>query len=205
MSGGSYDYLYSKEADDLFSSPYRLEEMAERLAGLGWAADAAADAHDLVAIIRTQKVRIDAAMARLRDVFHAVEWWDSCDWSEDQVRAELSKYRGEVAAAPLALRHAWDDPDYLTAYPPHKHPDFAPYWFRRAEHARRAGQPVYVTAQELKTLEDSAPPPPPESEYWQRVGAEPAARAEHSTLSGVPIEVDEEAAASQHARCEARQ
>lgn len=97
MSGGSYGYLYAKDADALFADPSELQEMTDRLAGLDWAADAAADAADLVAIIRTQKARVDAAMRRLADVFHAVEWWDSNDWGEDQVRAVLAEYRGETA------------------------------------------------------------------------------------------------------------
>lgn len=100
MSGGSYDYLFSKEAEDLFgyTGAYEnLERMTDRLVGLGYAADVAADALDLVAMIRTQRVRMDAAMRRLRDVFHAVEWWDSADSGEDEVRAALAAYRGEEA------------------------------------------------------------------------------------------------------------
>lgn len=95
MSGGSYDYLCVKEADDLFADASQLQRMADRLAGLGWAEDVAKDTYDLLAIITTQRTRVDAAMRRLRDVFHAVEWWDSMDWSEDQVRQALDTYRGE--------------------------------------------------------------------------------------------------------------
>lgn len=101
MSGGSYNYLHSRDAGDLMgdgSAICDLQDMADRLAGLGWAADAAKDAFDLIAIVRTQKTRVDAALARLEPVFHAVEWWDSCDWSEDRVRDALSMYRGEDAS-----------------------------------------------------------------------------------------------------------
>lgn len=95
MSGGSYDYLYCKEAEQLFDSPAQLHFMAERLGGLGWADDAAKDAFDLLAIVTTQLVRVEAAQRRLADVFYAVEWWDSGDSGEDQVRRALAKYRGE--------------------------------------------------------------------------------------------------------------
>lgn len=122
MSGGSYGYLYAKEAEALFADTSELESMATRLAGLGWAADAATDALDLVAIIRTQKVRVDAAMRRLSDLFQAVEWWDSNDWSEDQVRAELAAYRGEdpdrLARLEDALRHIADGNDCTNYRPP---------------------------------------------------------------------------------------
>lgn len=96
MSGGSFEYLYRKDADDLFASTCTLQEMADELASLGWAEDAAADAYDLLAIVTTQKVRVDAALKRLSGVFKAVEWWRSMDWGEDRVREALAEYRGET-------------------------------------------------------------------------------------------------------------
>jgi hypothetical protein len=99
MSGGSYNYLYSKDAADLFgdgSASVDLQEMADRLAGLSWADDAAADVHDLLAVVRVQKARVDAALRRLSGVLQAVEWWDSHDTSEDGVRQALAEYRGEA-------------------------------------------------------------------------------------------------------------
>jgi hypothetical protein len=100
VSGGSYGYLYSKDAGDLMSYACHseLQAMAERIAGLGYAEDAAKDAFDLIAMLTTQRVRIDAAIDRLSDVFRAVEWWDSSDWSENAVRSALAKYRGEEPA-----------------------------------------------------------------------------------------------------------
>lgn len=97
MSGGSYNYLFAKEAEDLFADDTELERMADRLAGLGWADDAAKDAYDLLAVLRTQTVRVDAARDRLRDVFMAVEWWDSGDSGEAGVRDALTAYRGGTA------------------------------------------------------------------------------------------------------------
>jgi hypothetical protein len=70
--------------------------MVERLVDLGWAKDAATDALDLLVLVRTQTVRAEAALGRLADLFHAVEWWDSGDWGEDQVRQTLAAYRGEA-------------------------------------------------------------------------------------------------------------
>jgi hypothetical protein len=96
VSGGSYNYLcHVVEAEELFAKASQLQDMAERLAGLGWAEDAAKDAYDLLAILQTQRVRIEAAIDRLRVVFSAVEWWDSNDSGEDAVRKALAEYRGE--------------------------------------------------------------------------------------------------------------
>lgn len=97
MSGGSYNYLCTKDAGDLvgYQGEGDLVHMAERLAGLGYAEDAAKDAYDLLAMVRTQRARIDAALKRLYEVFYAVEWWDSADRSEDDVKEALAKYRGE--------------------------------------------------------------------------------------------------------------
>ncbi len=61
--------------------------------GLGWEQDAAREAAELQLVIRQAEVRVDAMMTRLRDLFHAVEWWDSSDCSEDSVKEALEKYR----------------------------------------------------------------------------------------------------------------
>lgn len=96
MSGGSYDYLYAKVEDGLFTGDYtdglyHLERMAERLEGLDWCSEIGRDVRALIK--RAQQ--IDAELTRFRDVFHAVEWWDSGDWTESDVREAVAKYRGE--------------------------------------------------------------------------------------------------------------
>lgn len=97
MSGGSYNYLGSICYDDLaelLGKETDLQAMADRLAGLGYANDAARETEELLVMLRQWKIRADVRVRRLLDVWHAVEWWDSCDWSEDQVREALGKYRG---------------------------------------------------------------------------------------------------------------
>lgn len=100
MSGGSYDYLCYADAANLFGRVYDLTRMAERLAGLPYAVDAATDTYDLLAILRTQEIRIEAAIRRLSPVWRAVEWWDSCDYGEDQVQKAIAKYRGPRCRRP---------------------------------------------------------------------------------------------------------
>lgn len=95
MSGGSYNYLYAKEPDALFEMEEELQQMADRLAGLGYAADAAAETTELLLMIRQAHVRIVARQERLAGVWRAVEWWDSRDTSEAPVKEELARYRGD--------------------------------------------------------------------------------------------------------------
>lgn len=95
MSGGSYNYLCDAlDLSDIENKQHDLLEMSNRLAGLGYAKDAAAETYRVLVELRQFEVRIGVHLERLRDVWKAVEWWDSCDWSEDQVRAALEKYRG---------------------------------------------------------------------------------------------------------------
>lgn len=99
MSGGSYDYLcWARDLDQLLDRGRQLEEMADRLAGLGYAEDAARETQELLVQIRQWEVRAQVRVNRLSDVWHAVEWWDSCDSGEDRVREALAKYRGEETA-----------------------------------------------------------------------------------------------------------
>lgn len=95
MSGGSYDYICFASADDLLAKKIEIQEMADRLAELGYAEDAAKETMALLLTLRQFENRIKAMQERLSGVWKAVEWWDSCDSGEDRVHEELKKYRGE--------------------------------------------------------------------------------------------------------------
>jgi hypothetical protein len=96
VSGGEYDYLYARaELDELLGHERMLEAMADRLAGFGWAEDAACETQELLVQLRQWKVRAQVRVRRLADVWHAVEWMDSGDCREDAVRKALAGYRGE--------------------------------------------------------------------------------------------------------------
>ena len=99
MSGGSYNYLCdSLNLYDLLTNRHNLQEMADDLTSLGYANDAAQETHELLASLNAADVRAGAAISRLSGVWKAKEWWRSCDWSEDQFREALAKYRGEATA-----------------------------------------------------------------------------------------------------------
>lgn len=88
MSGGSYNYLCFN-TDDIGSRRSDLAAMAERLEGLEWAGHAAAATRRLVVLL-DQAAR---EASSLRDVWYAIEWWDSCDWGEDQAREDVEPWR----------------------------------------------------------------------------------------------------------------
>lgn len=95
MSGGSYDYLHVRDSDEILNYERKLSEMIDRLAGLGYAEDAAKESAELLLIMRQYSVRASVIMQRLSEVWHAVEWWDSGDSGEDDVKEALKRYRGE--------------------------------------------------------------------------------------------------------------
>lgn len=95
MSGGSYDYLFVKDPEQLLQMQETIQNMADRLAGLGYAKDAALETQQLLLTLRQFENRIRAIADRLSDVWKAVEWWDSNDSGEDGVIHALAEYRGK--------------------------------------------------------------------------------------------------------------
>lgn len=100
MSGGSYEYTYNKADVDVtqcfdYGVEEQLNRMVSRIAGLGYAEDAAKELEDLICHIRQARVRVSARWNRLYDIMHAIEWWDSGDTNEDGFKKALAKYRGE--------------------------------------------------------------------------------------------------------------
>ncbi len=93
MSGGSYNYLCHADVEELMSKTHDMQEMADRLAGLGYAQDAAKETQDLLLTVREYENRIQAMKERLEGVWKAVEWWDSCDSGEDSLKSALDEYR----------------------------------------------------------------------------------------------------------------
>ncbi|MDT7847206.1 hypothetical protein [Streptomyces justiciae] len=101
MSGGSYDWLYeAQDLEDLQARQFQLEAMAERLAGLGYAQDAARETEELLVLFRQWQTRAGVRVARLADLWQAVEYWDSADRTEDAVRTALAAYRADTAGLP---------------------------------------------------------------------------------------------------------
>lgn len=88
MSGGSYNYLCDADSGDIGNKLDNLREMAERLEGINPDGHAAADTREVFAIVAA----LEFAIRRLSDVWHAVEWRDSCDWGDAQMAEVLDEY-----------------------------------------------------------------------------------------------------------------
>lgn len=88
MSGGSYNYLGVRARSGLITVPYTLEDMQERLHKLPYAIRSAWHTTQVISLIGDANRQAEM----LADVWHAVEWRDSGDWSEDDMREEIEKY-----------------------------------------------------------------------------------------------------------------
>ena len=94
MSGGSWNYLYSKDTDELMNSSTieLLQDMSYRLVALRYE-DVAEDTQRLVEYIRSANIQIETLFKMLSPVFKAVEWYDSGDWGGETLDDEIWKYR----------------------------------------------------------------------------------------------------------------
>lgn len=92
MSGGSYDYLYCKEPEELFSRVEYIEDMSELALRLGYK-DIALDLTRLAEYIKSANIRVSVLHAQLRGVMRDLEWYDSCDIGEDTLKEHIEKYR----------------------------------------------------------------------------------------------------------------
>lgn len=103
MSGGSFNYLcHTWDLPELVTKQGDLADMAQALAALGYAKDAARETEELLVILRQWEVQAGVRLDRLREVWKAMEWWRSCDWGEDQFKGALAEYRGETKEQPGA-------------------------------------------------------------------------------------------------------
>ncbi len=96
MSGGSYNYLCFKDATDLLSRSHdaEIQQMADRLAALGYD-DAAQMTTEVLLVLKQSRIRIEARIQFLSDVWHAIEWLDSCDISADTVEQIIKEWRNK--------------------------------------------------------------------------------------------------------------
>ena len=103
MSGGSFNYLSSKDPADLLGNSFEeLEYMASWLTEQGFT-DVAGETEDILAEVKTISAevkaferRVGTRMKRLERVWGAVEWCVSGDISMDDVHKAIEEYRGRV-------------------------------------------------------------------------------------------------------------
>ena len=93
MSGGSYNYLCHKDANDIHERRQELNEMRDRLIELGHL-DAAKETESVLLMLDAFYVRLQSRIDRLNPVWKAVEWCDSGDWGKEDITEAVEKYRG---------------------------------------------------------------------------------------------------------------
>lgn len=110
MSGGSYRFLCTKDVTDFLNGGYteELGWMLSRLRGIDHpGAQRAADATERVMRERRGVLdNLERQVHELFDVWHAVEWRDSNDWSEARMMAALAQYAAQPTPAVPALAPA---------------------------------------------------------------------------------------------------
>lgn len=92
MSGGSYDYLYCKDLDDLLQSSYQLREMASDLMLYWPQSKAAHDTKSFVDMFDVFMKVLEDKKKPLEKVWKAQEWWQSNDYVKEQVTQEIWDY-----------------------------------------------------------------------------------------------------------------
>lgn len=94
MSGGSYDYLYCKEAHELFeyNNIRTLTEMEQRFLELDYE-DIARDFRRLIEYIKSANNRVQVLAEHLNELMHDIEWYDSCDIGEETLVKSVERYR----------------------------------------------------------------------------------------------------------------
>lgn len=94
MSGGSFNYIYCRELDDLFSydSIGDLEGIAENLYEYNYHAEAK-DVRRLIEYILSARNRVEVLHEQLAPVLKAVEWRQSCDFGDADLAKWVEKYR----------------------------------------------------------------------------------------------------------------
>jgi hypothetical protein len=93
VSGGSYNYLAEHPPGDLEARRGSIERMRDRLSGLE--AEGVPGAARAARLTRYVLIHLDLAEARaqeLADIWHAVEWRDSCDWGDATMREAFAEW-----------------------------------------------------------------------------------------------------------------
>lgn len=92
MSGGSFNYLCYKDADELFAMMEELYDMAEYLHKLGYAEGAARETIQIHHELRDFMAAMNKRVRRIHDVWQAVEWVCSNDWGEDRIKKAVAAF-----------------------------------------------------------------------------------------------------------------
>lgn len=97
MSGGSYGYFFLRDPEEVLCDRRTLSELATRLEELDPDGPATRDAKAMPKAVDGAFQVVAEMQPKLAGVFQAVEWLDSADYGEDQMRDALRKYAAASA------------------------------------------------------------------------------------------------------------
>ena len=127
MSGGSMNYVYLREPGQLFEGENQeaLESAEQVLQAMGYK-DIAKDVRRLLEYVRSAENCISVLQENLRDVLHAVEWYESADYGLDTTKKVLEEYRTGKAALYAFIENAAKETKPAEPNAPAPVPDPAP-------------------------------------------------------------------------------
>jgi hypothetical protein len=91
MSGGSYNYLYSKDSEDIINQIPDMIRMRDRLIELDMKTGAVM-LQKLILSVEKYRIEADARMDEMYPLMRAVEWMDSGDSGLDSVQEAYEKF-----------------------------------------------------------------------------------------------------------------
>lgn len=93
MGGGSYNYLYCTEIEDLlqYGKDKELKNIEKRLKELGYN-HTSREIYKLIKTIEKAKQELDAAFTPLLDILKNLEWYDSDDYGIEKIKEAIYKY-----------------------------------------------------------------------------------------------------------------
>ncbi|CAM3309332.1 hypothetical protein [Tsukamurella hominis] len=114
MSGGSFNYLYTRTAVALlWDERGAFEMMAELLEKEFPGSAAATRTRELMVLLEAADRGVEAAIDPCREVWQAAEWWKSNDWDREQVEEAVAalekRVSQEVSTYPLDTDSGWAD------------------------------------------------------------------------------------------------
>ena len=92
MSGGSYDYLFTEELEQMRWKDEIFKKMVNRLLELGYD-DAARNTIEFQQMVKRYFLTMEVARDKLAPVWKAVEWADSGDTGMEPVGNAIAEYR----------------------------------------------------------------------------------------------------------------
>jgi hypothetical protein len=91
MSGGSFNYLCHKDVEDIYECRDEIKAMVEAFAEHGFKSAALATEEFLCLLENHHRV-LTVRLNNLNDIWHAMEWFKSCDIGLDAVKEAVAKW-----------------------------------------------------------------------------------------------------------------